>query len=180
MPQMVTDSLDPSTLLKTLIAFKNGDFSVRLPVDETGIAGKIADTLNDIFQLNERMASEFARISSAVGKEGKINQRASMGSASGDWAECLDSVNGLIGDLVQPSTEVARVMTCLTVTHRSADDMRLLDRKCERFGDLPDRGLIDQQRIFPWLPDVSCVSARLCARLRSIPAHGAIRAPGPI
>ena len=93
-----------------MIAFKDGDFSVRLPVDQTGIAGKIADTLNDIFKLNERMASEFARISSAVGKEGKINQRASLGSASGDWAECLDSVNGLIGDLVQPSTEVARVI----------------------------------------------------------------------
>ena len=110
MTELVTDALDTSTLLKTLIAFKDGDFSVRLPVDQTGIAGKIADTLNDIFKLNERMASEFARISSAVGKEGKINQRASMGSASGDWAECLDSVNGLIGDLVQPSTEVARVI----------------------------------------------------------------------
>src|ERR1700683_3746214 len=106
----ITDILDTRTLLKTLIAFKDGDFSVRLPVDQTGMAGKIADTLNDIFKLNERMASEFARISSAGGKEGKINQRASMGSASGDWAECLDSVNGLIGDLVQPSTEVARVI----------------------------------------------------------------------
>ena len=74
------------------------------------MAGKIADTLNDIFKLNERMASEFARISSAVGKEGKISQRASLGSAFGGWAECLDSVNGLIGDLVQPSTEVARVI----------------------------------------------------------------------
>ncbi len=110
MTESVADALDTSTLLKTLIAFKDGDFSVRLPVDQTGISGKIADTLNDIFKLNERMASEFARISSAVGKEGKINQRASMGSASGDWAECLDSVNGLIGDLVQPSTEVARVI----------------------------------------------------------------------
>ena len=108
--EFVTDALDTSTLLKTLIAFRDGDFSARLPVDQTGLAGKIADTLNDIFKLNERMASEFSRISSAVGKEGKINQRASLGSASGRWAECLDSVNGLIGDLVQPSTEVARVI----------------------------------------------------------------------
>src|ERR1700743_115904 len=104
----VSDTLDTSTLLKTLIAYGEGDFSVRLPVDQTGIAGKVADTLNEIFKLNERMASEFARISSAVGKEGKISQRANLGSVSGDWAECLDSVNGLIGDLVQPSTEVAR------------------------------------------------------------------------
>src|SRR6202142_3701538 len=106
--EAVTDALDTSTLLKTLIAFRDGDFSARLPVDQTGLAGNIADTLNDIFKLNERMASEFPPISSAVGKEGKINQRASLGSASGRWAECLDSVNGLIGDLVQPSTEVAR------------------------------------------------------------------------
>src|SRR5947199_2801784 len=106
----VVDALDTSTLLKTLIAFKEGDFSVRLPVDQTGVPGKIADTLNKIFKLNERMANEFARISSAVGKEGKINQRTTLGSASGRWAECLDSVNGLIGDLVQPSTEVARVI----------------------------------------------------------------------
>src|SRR6476659_8221745 len=108
--ESVVDALDTSILLKTLIAFKEGDFSVRLPVDKTGVPGKIADTLNDIFKLNERMASEFERISSAVGKEGKINQRASLGSASGGWAACLDSVNGLIGDLVQPSTEVARVI----------------------------------------------------------------------
>src|ERR1700735_5887040 len=103
--ELITDALDASPLLKTFIAFKDGDFSARLPVDQTGLAGKIADTLNDIFKLNERMASEFSRISSAVGKEGKINQRASLGSASGRWAGGLESVNGLIGDLVQPSTE---------------------------------------------------------------------------
>ena len=77
---LVTESLDTSAVLKVLTAFRDGDFSARLPVDQTGVAGKIADTLNDIFKLNERMASEFARISSAVGKEGKINQRASLGS----------------------------------------------------------------------------------------------------
>src|SRR5436305_11630519 len=106
----VTEVLDTSTLLKTLIAFRDGDFSARLPMDKTGIGGKIADTLNDIFKLNQRLASELARVSSTVGKEGKINQRATLGAASGAWAECLDSVNGLIGDLVQPSTEVARVI----------------------------------------------------------------------
>src|SRR5690348_539473 len=100
--ETVVEAFDTSLLLKTLIAFRDGDFSVRLPVDQIGIAGKIADTLNDVFKLNERMASEFARISGAVGKEGKINQRATLGSASGGWAECIESVNGLIGDLVQP------------------------------------------------------------------------------
>src|SRR5947207_14915329 len=109
-PESVMEVFDSSTLLKTLIAFRDGDFSVRLPVDQTGVAGKIADTLNDIFKLNERMAGEFSRISRAVGKEGKISQRATLASAYGNWAESLESINGLIGDLVQPSTEVARVI----------------------------------------------------------------------
>ena len=56
------------------------------------------------------MTREFARISNSVGKEGRINQRASLGNHGGGWAACVDSLNTLIGDVVQPSTEVARVI----------------------------------------------------------------------
>jgi HAMP domain-containing protein/signal transduction histidine kinase/CheY-like chemotaxis protein len=108
-PKGLTAS-ESNVLLKTLIAFKKGNFSVRMPVDQVGVAGKIADALNDILELNEKVVSEFGRISKTVGKEGKITQRASIGAASGEWAECVESVNSLIGDLVQPSTEVARVI----------------------------------------------------------------------
>src|SRR5216683_3575073 len=101
---------DNNVLLKTLVAFKRGNFATRMPVDEVGVPGKIADTLNEILELNQKMVSEFARISKAVGKDGKITQRASIGPVTGDWAECVESVNSLIGDLVQPSTEVARVI----------------------------------------------------------------------
>src|SRR5579864_1339012 len=96
--------------LKTLIAFKKGNFAARMPVDRTGVEGKIADALNDILELNQRMVNEFERISRAVGKDGKITQRASIGSVTGSCADCVESVNSLIGDLVQPSTEVARVI----------------------------------------------------------------------
>ena len=64
-PESATDLLDIRTLLNTLIAFRDGDFSVRLPVDQTGIAGKIVDTINDIFKFNHRLAMEFERISKA-------------------------------------------------------------------------------------------------------------------
>jgi HAMP domain-containing protein/CheY-like chemotaxis protein/signal transduction histidine kinase len=106
----VTEVLDASQTLAVLIAFKKGDFSVRLPVNQVGLAGKIADTLNDIFELNENMAAELARVSGAVGKEGKIGQRALLPAAAGSWQSCVDSVNSLISDLVQPSTEIARVI----------------------------------------------------------------------
>jgi len=63
----IAEILDANQVLATLIAFKKGDFSVRLPVNQVGLAGKIADVLNDVFELNENMANELARISTAVG-----------------------------------------------------------------------------------------------------------------
>jgi HAMP domain-containing protein/CheY-like chemotaxis protein/signal transduction histidine kinase len=106
----VAQILDANHVLATLIAFKKGDFSVRLPVNQVGLAGKIADVLNDIFELNENMAKELARVSAAVGKEGRIGQRAALAAGRGGWATCGESVNSLISDLVQPSTEIARVI----------------------------------------------------------------------
>jgi len=40
-------SLDTKLLLEALVGLKNGDFSVRLPVDWAGVDGKIADTFNE-------------------------------------------------------------------------------------------------------------------------------------
>ena len=104
------DGVNQKELLKFLSAFRRGDFSARMPADQTGVAGKIADTLNEIIELNEKMAREFVRISTAVGKEGRIAQRATVGATQGGWVSCVDSLNTLIGDVVQPSTEVARVI----------------------------------------------------------------------
>src|SRR4051812_5436175 len=63
-------------LLRTLTAMKKGDFSARMPMEFTGMHGKIADTLNDIAELTERTSKETERIANVVGKEGKLNQRA--------------------------------------------------------------------------------------------------------
>src|SRR6476620_5675560 len=104
------DRLDERQLLVALTAFKRGDFSVRLPDDWTGIAGKIADTFNDVIGMNQRLARELDRIGQVVGKEGRISQRASIGDVSDCWAEAIGSVNGLIGDLVHPTSEMARVI----------------------------------------------------------------------
>src|SRR6476620_1745860 len=97
-------------LLRALMAFKRGDFSVRLPDDWTGVAGKIADTFNEVIAKNQRLTMELDRIGRAVGKKGRITQRASLGDVSNSWAEAIRSVNGLISDLVHPTSEMARVI----------------------------------------------------------------------
>src|SRR5438270_5954588 len=57
------------------------------------------------------MASEFLRVGKTVGQEGRMTERVSIGSVKGGWSTTVDSVNSLIGDLVQPTNEVARVIT---------------------------------------------------------------------
>src|ERR1051325_4879931 len=104
------DALDLDELLVVLSAVRKGDFSVRMPGSKTGLAGKIADTLNEIVERNQQMAQEFERVSLAVGKEGRITERATVSGAGGAWAASVSSVNTLIGDLVQPTSEVARVI----------------------------------------------------------------------
>ncbi|PYL63778.1 MAG: hybrid sensor histidine kinase/response regulator, partial [Verrucomicrobia bacterium] len=108
--RLTDNNLDTKQLLTTLKAFKRGDFSARLPDDWTGVAGKVADTLNDVIATNQRMTQELERIGRVVGKEGRIMQRASIGDVSKSWAHAMGSVNGLIEDLVHPTSEMARVI----------------------------------------------------------------------
>ncbi|MBV9490150.1 MAG: HAMP domain-containing protein, partial [Verrucomicrobia bacterium] len=105
-----SDVLDSRVLLSALTALKRGDFSVRLPVDWTGVPGKAADAFNEVVELNERMAEELARLRQAVGREGRINERARLGEVQGAWANSITLVNDLIADLVQPTSEMARVI----------------------------------------------------------------------
>ena len=69
------DRLDRRALLNALQAVADGDFSVRLPVDWTGLDGKIADRFNEIVTANQKMACELARVRQVVGREGKTRQR---------------------------------------------------------------------------------------------------------
>ncbi len=57
------DEIDSTALLAALRALKQGDFSVRLPINLTGIAGKVADAFNEVSELNERMAAELHGLS---------------------------------------------------------------------------------------------------------------------
>ena len=73
--QFIQDALDRRALLSALRAFRKGDFSVRLPMDLSGIDGEIAQIFNDVVEANEKMAEEFARICDDVGRKGQVNQR---------------------------------------------------------------------------------------------------------
>ena len=105
--------LNLRNLLRALQSVRDGDFSVRLPSDLTGIAGKVSDTFNEIVASNQRMAREIERAGQMVGKEGKTRHRVTLDRRSGSWGEMETSVNTLIDDLLWPTTEVTRTITAV-------------------------------------------------------------------
>jgi signal transduction histidine kinase/HAMP domain-containing protein/ActR/RegA family two-component response regulator len=104
------EGIDGVVLLGVLADVKSGDFSVRMPRDWTGMAGKVADMLNDVIAANQALGVELARVSRVVGKEGKLSQRVASRGSDGVWAESIESVNSLIEDLVRPTSEMQRVI----------------------------------------------------------------------
>ncbi len=74
-------------LLQAFQAVRGGDFSARLPTEEVGLAGKIADAFNDIVSANERMAQQLEQVGETVGREGRTRKRLRLGVSAGAWGE---------------------------------------------------------------------------------------------
>src|SRR5262245_65804739 len=73
-------------ILATVVAFRNNDFTVRLPLSWSSVEGRIAEALNQTMAHEARITDEIARLSVTVGKEGRLKQRLSLPPAAGGWA----------------------------------------------------------------------------------------------
>src|SRR5580693_3487978 len=103
-------STDLHELQQAMEAMRAGDFSVRLPGGRDGPLGRIAVLFNEIVGANQNMAQQLERIGKSVGEQGRTRQRVKFGISTATWGEMEGSVNGLIDDLVWPTTEVTRVI----------------------------------------------------------------------
>ena len=101
------------TILAGLRTVRDGDFSVRLPGTWTGLAGKIADTFNDIVAANQQMARELNRVGQVVGKKGLTRERVRFQESRGSWGEMEVSVNTVIEDLLRPTSEMTRAIAAV-------------------------------------------------------------------
>jgi HAMP domain-containing protein/two-component sensor histidine kinase len=97
-------------ILATMVAFRDGNFSVRLPSNWDGIDGQIAAAFNQALSYEDQLSREVARLSRTVGREGRINHRMSVPGAIGGWAAKIDCYNTLVDDLVRPTTEISRTI----------------------------------------------------------------------
>ena len=101
---------DLRTLLGVLAKVKSGDFTARMPLDWTGLPGKVADGLNDIIIANQAFGTELDRVSRVVGRQGELSQRLVLGGWTQGWSGSVESVNSLIEAMVRPTSEMQRVI----------------------------------------------------------------------
>ncbi|QYR22023.1 HAMP domain-containing protein [Paenibacillus sp. sptzw28] len=107
------EQIDTGLLLNALMALKKGNFSYRLPYDYSGKAGKVVDTFNEIMDMQESLVEEVETVAKVVGKEGKLSRRFVHKNAGGSWETIVDSLNGLVIDLIQPTSEMVRVINAV-------------------------------------------------------------------
>ncbi|HET7613197.1 MAG TPA: hypothetical protein VFK26_04675, partial [Gemmatimonadaceae bacterium] len=88
--------VDLRRLLDAMRDLRDGEFEVRLPTSEDPLLAEIADAFNGIAKLNERLCDEMQRVSATIGREGQMNDRASIGQVTGGWRATVQSVNTLI------------------------------------------------------------------------------------
>ncbi|HUE44153.1 MAG TPA: HAMP domain-containing protein [Candidatus Sulfotelmatobacter sp.] len=145
-------SSELAAILASLQTMRDGDLSVRLPGSWTGLAGKIADTFNDIVSTNQQISQELKRAGQVVGKEGRTRERIRFHQTKGAWGEMEVSVNTLIDDLLRPTTEVTRAIAGvaqgnLTQTVRLDVDGRPLEGEFLRSATIVNT-MIQQLSIF--------------------------------
>src|SRR6201990_3173233 len=98
---------------QALRAAAGGDFSVRLPARRKDSIGALEAAYNQLGARNAALGAELVRVGQIIGREGRMTERARLQGAEGAWGRTIDSVNGLIDDLVRPTTEVARVIVAV-------------------------------------------------------------------
>jgi len=97
-------------LLAALKAARAGDFDARIETGQGGVVGELAEAFNKLAERRSALTDELQRVARVVNREGRFTERASLPRAGGAWKETIDSVNGMIEDLVRPTTEIARVI----------------------------------------------------------------------
>jgi signal transduction histidine kinase/HAMP domain-containing protein len=104
------EHVDARIVLDVLSRLQDGDFTARMPSDLTGVAGKVADGLNEVIRANEHFTAELVRVSAVVGKQGNLSQRVAASGSTQRWSRSITAVNALIDDLVRPTIEMQRVI----------------------------------------------------------------------
>ncbi|WP_284348462.1 hybrid sensor histidine kinase/response regulator [Roseisolibacter agri] len=104
---------DLDRLREGLRRLRDGDFTFRLGRSDDPEIAEIFDLFDDVAGLHSGLNDEIVRVSRTVGREGQMGERVALPGATGGWGVTVDALNALIADVLQPTTEVGRVLSAV-------------------------------------------------------------------
>jgi signal transduction histidine kinase/HAMP domain-containing protein/CheY-like chemotaxis protein len=111
--QSATSEAFLARLLAAMEDVRDGNFRRRLtPVGE-GLPARVATVFNEIVERNQDLVGELSGIRRAVGDQGRLGERLVADHDLGGWGMARESVNGLIEDMLYPTTELSRVLAAV-------------------------------------------------------------------
>src|SRR5439155_15231750 len=134
-----------------LRALDAGDFTKRLTGNGDPLMAEVVEVFNSVASRQQDFRAELERVAIAVGREGNMSERVSMEGRAG-WRTFEAAVNGLIADLVQPTSEVSRVIKAVAEGDLSQKvdleiDGKTVQGEFYRIGSTVNR-MVDQLRAF--------------------------------
>ena len=63
LPYALDETVDAKVLMAVLARVKGGDFTARMPLEWTGLRGKVADGLNEVIIASQVFEGDLARVS---------------------------------------------------------------------------------------------------------------------
>jgi len=75
-----------------------------MPLDRTGVPGKVADGPNDVILANQLLERELARVREVVGEQGRLSERVALGSYS--WTSSRSTARSSVGS--RPTRRIVR------------------------------------------------------------------------
>ncbi len=120
------DYLDHDQLLAVLKAVKSGDFSLRIPVEETSGKGReVAETLNELIDLKTRIVAGVINTTKEIGLEGKLGGQIQIDGLEGIWknmVDCLNMATFILSAQLRNIAEVAQAVANRDMTKKVSVD----------------------------------------------------------
>ncbi|MEO8800330.1 MAG: HAMP domain-containing protein [Polyangiaceae bacterium] len=139
-------------LLESLRRIARGDFQARLEPRGRSLQADLARAFNQVAARTQKLSEELVRVEKVAGRDGRTNERVTLGDVEGGWEKSVEAVNALIADLVQPTTEVSRVLGAVAkgdLSQKMAFDIEGQPLKGEfRKIALTVNGMVDQLASF--------------------------------
>ncbi|HEV7935045.1 MAG TPA: HAMP domain-containing protein [Actinomadura sp.] len=107
-PRYSDADLEP--LLRALAALRDGDFRAVGEIEGEGAVAEAVAILDEVSGRGRHLVGELTRVRREIGREGRLDERLSLGLGSGSWATGLEAANALVDSLTGLTTSVSGVV----------------------------------------------------------------------